>query len=75
MSEGAFIRAFREEMATAQHEALVETYMWANGMGYGSQAGLRERGEAWAKQIEDAGKAQEALRVIAEARACPECGR
>lgn len=68
LTEGAFVQAFKAEMEAATHETLVETYCWANRMGYGDDLGLRERGEAWAKRIEDAGAAQDVLLALARAR-------
>ena len=73
--EGAFLKAFRTEMTAAAHDTLVETYIWANSTGYGRREQLRPAAEEWAKKIEGAGAAMDVLRVVAEARACPKCGR
>lgn len=66
MSDGAFVQAFKAEMAAAAHETLVETYCWANNPSVGApSADLRERGEAWAKQVEDADATWDVLRALA----------
>lgn len=35
MSEGAFVKVFREEMRAAARHAAVETIAWANSKGFG----------------------------------------
>jgi hypothetical protein len=62
-------------MTAAAHDALVETYIWANGTGFGQREQLRPAAEKWANEIEDAGATMDVLRVITESQACPECGR
>lgn len=60
----AFVKAFRREMDSAAHGALVETYMWANSMGYEHDPTLRDRAERWAADIEAAGKTMDVLMAL-----------
>lgn len=63
--EGAFVRAFKAEMETAAHEALVELYTWVNNPSFGVSPELRQRGEEWAAEIEAAGLTWDVLEATA----------
>lgn len=65
-AEGAFVRAFKAEMETAAHDALVELYTWVNNPSLGVSPELRQRGEDWAAEIEAAGLTWEVLRATSD---------
>jgi CRISPR/Cas system-associated exonuclease Cas4 (RecB family) len=67
--------ALAAELDAAAHDTLVQTYIWANKQFYvQTDAELRAKAEAWAKEIEDAGKTAEVLSALSSGP-CPECGR